>query len=263
MSDVEPEKDLLIPAIEGSKNVLLSIWAHAPQVKRVVITSSFAAMVNMHQGAWPEHRYTEDDWNPETYDVAKTADGITAYCASKKFAEETAFDFVKETGVSFHIATICPPIIYGPIQHAITSTDKLNTSSADIYRLMNGSEKEMPQSPFFAFCDVRDVAQAHLQAYQKDEAANQRFFVTGGLYTYQAICDILRDRFPEIRDKVPEGKPGCRLEADVYRLDTSKAKRVLGLTFRSLEECVVDTAKSLLHIEKAERARNAEAYSMR
>ena len=91
MSDVEPEKDLLIPAIKGTKNILLSVSAYAPQVKCVVITSSFAAIVNMHKGAWPEHTYTEEDWNPETYDVAKTADGATAYCASKTFAEKGRF----------------------------------------------------------------------------------------------------------------------------------------------------------------------------
>jgi nucleoside-diphosphate-sugar epimerase len=244
----------LIPAIEGTKNILSSISAHAPQIKRVVITSSFAAIVNMQKGAWPDHTYTEEDWNPETYEVAKTADGETAYCASKTFAERAAFDYVKKASPSFSIATICPPMVYGPIGHSVTSTAKLNTSSADIYRLMNGSEKEVPQTAFYAFCDVRDVAGAHLKAYQKDEAANQRFLVTGGNYGYQMICDILRERFPEIRDKVPEGKPGSGVGADVYKVDNSKAKRVLDISrFRSLEECIVDTARSLLAIEKAEK----------
>jgi nucleoside-diphosphate-sugar epimerase len=125
MSDVESEKDLLIPAIEGTKNVLLSISAHAPQLKRVVTTSSFAAIMNMHKGAWLEHICTEADWNPKTYDMAKTADGATACCASKTFAEQAAFGYVKETRAPFHTATICPPMVYGQVEHAVTSTDKL------------------------------------------------------------------------------------------------------------------------------------------
>lgn len=257
LSGVEPEKGLLIPAIEGTKNILLSISAHAPQVKRVVITSSFAAILDMHKGAWPGHTYSEEDWNPETYDGAKNADGGTAYCASKKLAEKAAFDYVKETNAPFSIATICPPMVYGPLEHNVTSTAKLNTSSADIYRLMNGSEKEVPQTSFYAWVDVRDVGEAHLKAYETDAAANQRFFVTGGTYSYQIICDILREKFPELKDRVPEGKPGSGLGADVYKVDNSKAKRVLDMPrFRSLEECIVDTAKSLLEVEKAEKANN-------
>ena len=46
------ERHLLQPALQGTKNILESISAHAPQVKRVVITSSFAAIVNMHKGNW-------------------------------------------------------------------------------------------------------------------------------------------------------------------------------------------------------------------
>ena len=148
-------------------------------------------------------------------------------------------------------------MVYGPVEHGITSTAKLNTSSADIYRLMNGSEKKVPQTSFYAFCDVRDVAEAHLQAYQKDGATSQRFLVIGGSYSYQMICDILRMEFPEIRDRVPEGEPGSGLGADVYKVDCSKAKKVLGLRFRSLEECIVDTGRSLLDVEKAEKVGEA------
>jgi nucleoside-diphosphate-sugar epimerase len=129
-----------------------------------------------------------------------------------------------------------------------------NTSSADIYRLMNGSEKEVPQTSFYAFCDVRDVAEAHLQAYQKADAADERFLVTGSSYSYQMICDILRKKFPEIKDKVLQGKPSSGLGADVYKVDNSKAKSVLGSNFRPREECIVETARSLLEVEKAEEA---------
>ena len=86
--DVEPENDLLIPAIEGTKNILLSISAHTPRVKCVVITSSFAAVANKQKWAWPEHTYTKNDWNPATDEVVKTANSGTSYCASKTFTEE-------------------------------------------------------------------------------------------------------------------------------------------------------------------------------
>ncbi len=213
--------------------------------------------MNLHKEAWPEHTYREQDWNPETYEVAKAADGATAYCASKIFAEKAAFDYAKDTNSPFSIATICPLMVYGPVEHSLTSTAKPNTSSADIYRLMNGSENEVPQTLFYAFCDVRDVAQARLKAYQREEAANERFFVTGGSYSYQMICDILRKKFPEIKDRGPEGKPGRGLGVDVYKVDNSKARKGLEITSRSLEECTMDTARSLLELERAENAEEA------
>ena len=33
--------------------------------------------------------------------------------------------------------------------------NQLNTSSAEIYRLMNGTEKQVPETTFYAFVDVR------------------------------------------------------------------------------------------------------------
>lgn len=60
-------KDFLDPAIKGTTGILKSIKAYAPSVKRVVITSSFAAIVN------PDNHpkvYDESSWNPITWDEA-------------------------------------------------------------------------------------------------------------------------------------------------------------------------------------------------
>ena len=57
------EKELLLPAIQGTKGVLKSIKAKNPAVRRVIITSSFASIVDMTKGDRPEHTYTEKDWN--------------------------------------------------------------------------------------------------------------------------------------------------------------------------------------------------------
>ncbi|KAF2773916.1 flavonol reductase [Teratosphaeria nubilosa] len=243
------EKDLLIPAINGTNSILQAMEKYNPNVKRMVITSSFAALINISKGAWPEHTYNEADWNLDTYETAKNGPGLVAYCTSKKLAEEAAFKFLEEKKPAFSISTICPPLIYGPIIHHVSDITKLNSSSVDIYRFVNGSTKEVPSTGFPAFVDVRDVAQAHLKAYEKPEAANLRYFTTGRNFTYQEVVDIIHKHFPELKERTPAGEPGNE-GPGVFKVDASKAQKELGIHFRGLEEVIVDTVKDLLRLEE-------------
>merc|ERR1712093_613057 len=80
------EKDLLIPALEGTRHAHRAAQKE-PSVKRVVVTSSFAAVMDFNRLS-PETTFTHEDWNPATYDEAKKSDNQTfVYCASKKVAE--------------------------------------------------------------------------------------------------------------------------------------------------------------------------------
>ena len=63
MSVNDNEKELLQPALQGTKGVLQSIKAYNSSIRRVVITSSFASIADLTKGDWPEHTYTEKDWN--------------------------------------------------------------------------------------------------------------------------------------------------------------------------------------------------------
>ena len=239
------------PALNGTVGILESIKAHNPDIERVVITSSFAAVFDPAKGDRPGYTYTEADWNPVTYDAAVSGHGAVAYCASKTFAEKAAFDFVERENPNFSIATLCPPMVYGPTLQSISDLAKLNTSSADIYRLMNGSQKEIPPTPFKAYVDVRDVATAHRLAYEKSEAANERYIIASDNFNFQQVCDIIRKDYPTLKPKVPEGVPGRPLEA-MWKIDNSKAQKELGMTlFRRLEVIVYDTVFTLAALERA------------
>ena len=61
--------ELLDPAIKGTTGILKAIAKYAPTVRRVVITSSFASMVNENKA--PEV-YDETCWNPVSWDDATT-----------------------------------------------------------------------------------------------------------------------------------------------------------------------------------------------
>ncbi|KAH0416512.1 NAD(P)-binding protein, partial [Aureobasidium melanogenum] len=81
------QKELLDPAVIGTTGILKSIKKSAPSVKRVVITSSFAAIVNPSKGNWPGHTYSEADFNPITHQEA-LENPAAGYRASKTFAEK-------------------------------------------------------------------------------------------------------------------------------------------------------------------------------
>ncbi|KAF2805675.1 NAD(P)-binding protein [Mytilinidion resinicola] len=248
--DVEDnERDLLNPAVKGTTEILKAIKKNNPIVKRVVITSSFAALVDLSQGTRVGYTYTEADWNPVTWDEAKTGPGGVAYCASKVFAEKAAYEFVEKEKPNFTISTICPPMIYGPIAQSVTDLSRLNTSAADIYRLFNGTTKEVPATEFPAYADVRDVGEAHVRAYESVGAAQQRYFITGGNMSYREICEIIRE-VPEVKEKVPQAAPGSK-EPEVYKVSNAKATKELGMTFIPLRQCIIDTVHSLLKVEQS------------
>ncbi|PWY73689.1 ketoreductase [Aspergillus heteromorphus CBS 117.55] len=240
----DPVKDFLDPAIKGTTGILKAIKAYAPAVKRVVVTSSFAAIINPQKHA---EVYSEKNWNPVTWEEA--LDSSQTYRASKTFAEKAAWDFVEKEKPGFDIATINPPLVFGPVVHYLNSLDAINTSNQRISNLIQGNYKDgLPPTATFLWVDVRDVALAHVRAIEVPEAGGQRFFVTSGSYSNKDVADVVRKAFPELEDKLPPRDAPSDKPADVYGYDNKKSIEVLGIQYRSLEESVTDTAKSLLSI---------------
>ncbi|KAF7846143.1 hypothetical protein BT93_L5146 [Corymbia citriodora subsp. variegata] len=238
----DAKKDLLDPAIIGTTGILKAIQKNAPQVKRVVITSSFAAIVNPKQN--PD-TYDESHWNPVTMDEATNTDPGTAYRGSKKFAEKAAWDFVKDNKVNFTLSTMNPPLVLGPVVHYFNSLDSINTSNETIRDMIQGKFKDgLPPTRVILFVDVRDLALAHVRAMEREEAENKRFFITAGFFQNSDVAKIIKDNFPELKEKLPK-----EMEPDIkefpYKIDNSRATKILSIEWRKLEESVIDTVKSM------------------
>ena len=69
-------------------------------MKHVVITSSFAAIINPPKGLYPGHIYSEQDWNPITLEEAYL-NSANGYRASKTFAEKAAWEFIEKEKPNF------------------------------------------------------------------------------------------------------------------------------------------------------------------
>jgi len=241
----DPKKDLLDPAIIGTTGILKAIKKSAPTVKRVVITSSFAAILNAGKH---EKTYSEKNWNPITEKEA-VENPANAYRASKTFAERAAWEFVEKEKPNFDIATMNPPLVLGPVVHYLNSLDAINTSNERVRNMIQGKTKEsgLPPTGVFIWVDVRDIALAHVKALEVPEAGNKRFFVTAGYYSNADIANIIKKNFPDLADKLPAEIKSDKPE-DVYGYDNTRSKEVLGLKYRSLEDSITDTVKSLLEV---------------
>ena len=93
------KKDLFDPAVNGTTSMMKAVKAFAPNVKRVVITSSFASVVDTSKGLRPGYTNTEADWNPMTLEEASKSDPSNAYLVSKTLAERSGWDFIENEKV--------------------------------------------------------------------------------------------------------------------------------------------------------------------
>ncbi|KAK4451826.1 hypothetical protein QBC34DRAFT_44069 [Podospora aff. communis PSN243] len=251
----DPKTELIDPAVVGTTSILRAIVRWAPTVRRVVITSSFAAILDEARIADPNTTFSEASWNPVTIDDIHRSPA-TAYRASKTLAERAAWEFVKSGEAKFDLATINPPMVFGPVAHHLASLESINTSNARLVDLVRGKWRDgIPSTgPAVIWIDVRDVATAHVKAgLEIPEAGGKRLFTAAGLFSNTEMAGIVRREFPELKDKVPEeGTKGGELPGDGerFKFDNEETKKVLGIEWIPFEKSVVDTVKSLLEHDK-------------
>lgn len=103
--------ELILPAINGTLNVLKAASKLPKLPKRVVVTSSTASIA---YGTDPRNRvYTDNDWT--VHDSKEFP--VPAYTKSKVLAERAAWDFVAALPADrrFELATINPTLVQGPM----------------------------------------------------------------------------------------------------------------------------------------------------
>ncbi|KAI1500609.1 hypothetical protein F5X99DRAFT_385383 [Biscogniauxia marginata] len=224
----DPVKDFLDPAIKGTTELLRSIKEHAPTVKRLVITSSSAAILNPANHA---KVYDETYWAPFTWEDG--LDPEKTYVASKVLSEKAAWAFIEKENPNFDLAVINCTYTFGPVQRKLPSLDAMNTSNHRIRDLIQGKMKDalQPTAPDFTFVDVRDVAFAHLQAPTVPEAGGNRFYVVGGHFSNKRVADIIRKSYPKLVGRLPPVDAVDDFPENIYNFNNRKSRELLGLEY--------------------------------
>jgi nucleoside-diphosphate-sugar epimerase len=244
------EDELIVPAREGALRVLRA--SRDARVKRVVLTSSFAAI---GYGRPPQSEpFDETSWtDPNGPDVLP-------YIKSKTLAERAAWDFIAKEGGGLELSVVNPVGVFGPVLGPDFSTSILL-----VQRFLVGA---MPGCPrlYFGAVDVRDVADLHIRAMTQPAAKGERFLaLAGDFMSLLEIAKVLKSRMGDAARKVPARElpdwlvrlaalrdPAVKQiipELGKRKNGTNKKSRaVLGWNPRSNEDSIVATAESLVRL---------------
>ena len=252
--DQATEDDWIRPAVDGNLRVLRA--ARDAGARRVVLTSAFGAVG--FGARRPGRPFDETDWSDP-------AGHIAPYQKSKTLSERAAWDFVAREGRipgedrRLELAAVNPVGVMGPV---------LGADYSHSIRLIKGMLDGQPGCPKVnsGYVDVRDVADLHVLAMTRPQAAGERFLAATGESLWMIdVARILRRRLGAAAGKVPTRvlpnwlvRLGARrnptLAAIVPYLGLNmnasgdKARRLLGWSPRSAEEAIVAAAESLVRL---------------
>ena len=170
------EDDLIKPALTGTQRIL-ELSATNPQIKKIIITSSFAAVGDTFNG---QTVFNESDWSDPNNNK------ISAYNKSKTLAEKSAWDFM-ESNPSFKLTVINPVGVIGPML-----SDDIGTSNLFVKKILDGSTPGNP-GLHIGFVDVRDVARAHVDSIKNEKSNNKRIILSKDEIWVSELSEILRN----------------------------------------------------------------------
>ncbi|KAI0463262.1 hypothetical protein LJB42_003283 [Komagataella kurtzmanii] len=242
------EEELIKPAIHGVR-VVLEAAVTEPRVKRIVLTSSFASVMDVSRGSGPGFTYTGADWNPLTYEEACEADAIIGYRGSKKYAELEAWNFIEKEKPQFDLVTFCPPMTFGPVVHPVDKVEELNLSNDMLWQVYSGVDP-LPVARVSVWVDVRDLAKAHVQALVRPSAGNKRYVPSApDKFSYALAAKIMKDH--GLGDRIPDKLISKQdLNPIGYNLDHEAVTKELGVEFHSFEQCVMDSIRQFRAIQQ-------------
>lgn len=245
----DPEA-LVATARDGALRLLRA--ACAAGAKRVVLTSSVAAIYAGDPPPASGERYSEANWS----DLDRP---MSAYARSKTVAERAAWDLIAGQPADSRpeLVTINPSLVLGP-----PLAGDFSPSVEIVRRLV---AREVPGCPRLGFTlvDVRDVAAAHRLALDEPKAAGNRYICANEFRWTRDIALVLAEHLTGSGRRIPTRPlpdwlvrivglfdPTIRMiTPDLGKrkqFDNSAIRRDLGWQPRPLEQTIADCADGLI-----------------
>lgn len=249
------QKELIEPALEGTRNVLETV-NETPTVKRVVQTSSCAAIYGDNADALgkPAMTFTEDDWN------ITSSPKHQPYSFSKTVAEKEGWQIANKQD-RWDLVVINPGLVLGPSLSSRKDSESVNL----MLSMANGKFRMGVPKLFFGMVDVREVAEAHIRAGFTPKASGRHILVADH-GTMLDVAQMLRKKYngnyPFPKKYLPkfllflvgptQGFSWKFLRKNLnipVHFDNSYSKKDLNIEYRPMEETVREHLQQLIDNE--------------
>lgn len=247
------EKELIQPAVGGTKNILQSVERN-PTVKRVVLTSSVVALYRDAKSI----SQSGECLVCETSVNNNTDKSYNPYAYSKTEAEKAAWDTNKKQN-QWELITIHPGAIFGPS----LSTRVDATSIQMIIQFLNGSFKTGVPQLTLGVVDVRDAAAVHVKA-AISEFAKGKYIAVSKSMSLLDIANVLRVENFGLKNLLPKSEvpkyliwliaPFIGMQRQYVAnnvnysvtFDNSRSQSELGIKYRASEDTFKDHISQLV-----------------
>eukprot|EP00747_Dinoflagellata_sp_TGD_P017387 gnl/TRDRNA2_/TRDRNA2_125794_c0_seq1.p1 gnl/TRDRNA2_/TRDRNA2_125794_c0~~gnl/TRDRNA2_/TRDRNA2_125794_c0_seq1.p1 ORF type:complete len:358 (+),score=46.79 gnl/TRDRNA2_/TRDRNA2_125794_c0_seq1:40-1074(+) len=258
-------KDTYDGGVVGMQTIIDSV-EKSGTVKRLIYTSSIAAV--FHPGVPTGHEWTETDWASDGVDPKIWSHPAMAYSRSKVDAELLINRAAEASSGKWDAVTMNPAMIIGPILFKSQHGQWVEQTA----QIAAGLVPNWPSKydMYYNIIDVRDLVTAHRLA--AESTVDHRATHGGSRYLMQGcggrnalrlgteVKHIIGKFFPSfvLGTPITTSKSGKAITVQNNVIhDCKKAKAVLGVTLRPVEETIrdcVETAVALGLIQPQLRA---------
>ncbi len=236
---------------------------HSGSVRRVVVTSSLAAVISeadIHELV--RRPVVDEDRSPDESNPKRVPQRGQGYSIGKVIAQQAFSDAASRSGGRWDTITVCPADNVGPILSAHQKSGGpwqrlINEMLQGRCEIFQGTG---PYRPWMTV-DVRDDAACHVGLLESQQVANGERYLAWSTETrsYEDICTSIDRILPELHhdcgpiiDATPERLKAREQEfRSIWaglELRNDRIKAVAPLTFRPLDDSIRDCVESLMAV---------------
>ena len=243
LTNEDYESGIVQPAVKGTTNMLVAA-SKTPSVKRIVITSSVAAVVPRGENNAPDYSPTFTTDNVVSTIKGPYQDAGAAYYASKTNALNATNAFMKREKPAFDVINVMPSYVIGRNDLAHDAKGAVGGTNIIALGHVLGTSTEEPRSGTSVLLD--DVAKIHVLSLDPKVKGGQNFGANVKV-VWNDANEIVKKHFPEaVKDgRLPATGTVPTSESNFIVEQTEK---VLGFKFRSFEDQVVEVAAHYLEL---------------
>lgn len=175
---------------------------------------------------------------------------FAAYSASKALAYQASQDFMSSKKPAFDVINILPVFVLGRDNTVTEASSIAKGTNGLLIGPILGYAREYPLTGTTVHID--DVAKMHVLALNPKVPGNQDFLAAGpdyGSIEWAESFEIVKKRFPkQYADGVFKFDGIAKPPTSPSKVDNARARKVLGLEFKTFEEQVVSVVDHYLEL---------------